>query len=151
VCGALALGSLSDRFGRRRIFELAALSVGLVAAVYWMAPTLWLAAMLLALLGATYLALLTSASTSIQARVPSRLRGRVASLYSMVVNGAYALGLIAQGALGDRIGLRTVMVGSALLYTCGLASARALRPTLFAELDGALTGSDPLPTHLEVV
>lgn len=143
VVAALSLGSITARLGSGRTFAKASLAVGVVAAVYWLAPTYAIAAGLLFLLGATYLAMLTSASTAIQSRVSRGLRGRVSALYAVVLNGAYGLGLVALGALGDKVGLRVAMVSAAAIFVIGVAILRVKHGWLFRQLDAPPVITDP--------
>jgi MFS family permease len=55
---------------------------------------------------------MASTNTLIQAMVPDRLRGRVMSVYSMMMMGMAPLGALLAGALSDRIGApMTVGIG----------------------------------------
>jgi MFS family permease len=131
VAAAVAAGVLVDAFGRKRVLEGVMLLLGLVAALYWLAPTLVWAAVGIFFLGASYMTCLTGIHTVCQTRAPAELRARISSLYGMVLNGGYALGVWLQGALADRVGVRFVTVSSAVLFLALVVTLRLLRPHSF--------------------
>jgi MFS family permease len=143
VLGAVLLGSITERFGRGRTFATACLGVGAVAVCYWLSPRYELAAPALFAFGACYLSVLTSASTAVQSRSTRALRGRVTALYAMVLNGTYGTGLVVLGALGDRFGLREVMVACAGCFTGGVGLLVYQYPQIFALLDAPPVRTDP--------
>lgn len=143
VLAAVLLGTVTERLGRGRTFAGACLGVGGVAVLYWLAPRFGLAAPALFFLGGCYLSALTSASTAIQSRASRALRGRVIALYAMVLNGAYGTGLVVLGALGDRFGLREVMVACAGFFTGGVGVLAYRYPQIFALLDAPPVRTDP--------
>jgi len=115
VAAATVVGSLGDRWGRRRLLVRSCAAVALVAALTWLAPQFGWALLGIALLGAAYLTTLSTMSSICLSRVSRLLQARVASLYSLVLSGSYALGLLALGWAGDRLGVRRVMVSAALV------------------------------------
>ncbi|MDC0711884.1 MFS transporter [Stigmatella sp. ncwal1] len=131
VLAAVAVGALVDAFGRKRVLEGVLLAMGPVATLYWLSPTLPLASVSIFLLGASYLMALTGIHTVCQTRAPDALRARVSSLYGMVLNGAYALGLWLLGALSDRLTVRSVTASASLLFLALMVSLRLLRPRAF--------------------
>ncbi|WP_224240537.1 MFS transporter [Hyalangium gracile] len=131
VVAAIGVGALIDAFGRKRVLEGVMLSLGPIAALYWLSPTLVLAAVSIFLLGASYLICLTGIHTVCQVRAPRELRARLSSLYGMVLNGGYALGVWLQGALADRVGVRLVTVTAAVLFLALVLSVKLLRPRSF--------------------
>jgi MFS family permease len=135
VTGALAMAPLARRFGRRRML-LANLAVlpGLLA-LYAVAPSLPLAAVALAGVGAGYIGILSGLATVVQLRAPSVLRARILSLYGVALGVVYPIGAVIQGALGDRLGLRRVTIGGAVVFLAVVLAARAIRPDLATALD----------------
>lgn len=115
LVAAFTANAFALRWGARGLLVRSTLVVGPVALAYWLAPTYPLAFAILALLGFTYLWTLSSLSTTCMARVSRDLQARMSSLYSMTLSGGYALGLMAQGWLADRLGLRLVPAAAALL------------------------------------
>ncbi|HYH94631.1 MFS transporter [Hyalangium sp.] len=131
VMAAVAAGVVVDAFGRKRVLEGVMLALGPVAALYWLAPSLVLAAVGIFFLGASYMTCLTGIHTVCQTRAPVELRARISSLYGMVLNGGYALGVWLQGALADRVGVRFITVSSAVFFLALVLSLRLLRPRSF--------------------
>ena len=80
VVGALVLAPLAERFSRRRVvvFDLVAAPAALC--LYAMSPSVPTAVVALALVGATYIGILSGLNTVVQLRAPSGFRARVLSL-----------------------------------------------------------------------
>lgn len=135
VGGALALASLARRYGRGRVllWNLAVLPVLLAA--YAAAPTLPLATVALAAVGAGYIGVLAGLGTVVQLRAPKAVRARVLSLYLVALGTIYPVGAVLQGVAGDRVGLRAVTAGTAALFAVVLVVVRLSRPELVAALD----------------
>ncbi|QRK11109.1 MFS transporter [Archangium violaceum] len=131
VCAAVMLGPLVARLGRRRLLEWSLLLIGPVAALYWLAPTLHLAALAIVGLGALYMASLTGLNTCTQLRVPRELQARISSLYSMMLGVGYAVGVWFQGTLADRVGVRFITATCAVLFLALVLTLRLLRPRAF--------------------
>ena len=128
VGAALALGPLGMRHGMRWIMVR---SVGLVPFAlifYAIAPNLPFSALAIVLVGALYLASLSSFTTIAQQRAPAEFRGRVLSVNNVILGSVYPLGAAFQGLLADHFGLRTVTAGSAILMLAVLAAVRTVRP-----------------------
>jgi MFS family permease len=142
VIGALALAPLAARFGRRRMLlgDLVVLPVLLV--LYGLAPTLALAAVALLMVGASYIGVLAGLNTVVQLRAPEAVRARVLSFYMLALGVIYPIGAIIQGAVADHVGLRTVVVGTAVLLLVALLAFFMARPQLAESLD------DPTRTQM---
>jgi MFS family permease len=125
IAGAFTMAPLVRRFGLRWTAVCATVALGPCAAAYWLAPSPGTAAFCISLLGAAYLAALTSFNTIGQLRAPSDAHARVSGIHSMFLSGGYALGLVALGALADRFGLRLLMVSAAVAYVVVTAIALA--------------------------
>ncbi len=95
------------------------------------------------MLGAAYLVVITSANTVFQSRAPRHLQARVSSLYSVMLGGGYALGLVLQGWLGDRFGLRAVPAAFAFCFFALALGLRVFRPTAYHSLEAGVT--EPAP------
>ncbi len=135
VCAALAAGPLAARLGRGRLLVAALLLVGPLAAAYGLAPTFPLAVVAIALLGLCYLNVLSGVSTVCQLRAPRELRARIASLFMLGIGGGHSLGLVIQGWLGDRVGLRLVTAVTGLMLLGIVGATRVFRPSLVAGMD----------------
>jgi MFS family permease len=128
VCMGLAIANLFSRLGTRRVLlsVLYCLPVALVA--YALAPSLPLAVVAIFVVGALYVGSLSSFTTVAQLRAPAELRGRVVSVLMMLLGALYPIGSIAQGAIGDEIGLRATTTAAAVLQLVLLGAWRLFRP-----------------------
>ncbi len=135
VAGALALAPLAHRFGRRRVLMANLVLLPGLLALYALAPSLPLATLALAGVGAGYIGILSGLGTVVQLRAPRVLRARILSLYGVALGVVYPIGAVIQGSLGDRFGLRRVTVAGAAVFLAVVLAARALRPDLALALD----------------
>ncbi|HEX2275240.1 MAG TPA: MFS transporter [Acidimicrobiales bacterium] len=135
VAGALAQAPLAQRFGRPRVLTADLVVLPLVVTLYALAPNLVLAAAALVALGAAYIGILSGLSTVVQLRAPAAYRARIFSLWMVALGVIYPIGSVAQGALGDRLGLRVVTAGCAGAFLALVLATRALRPGLGEALD----------------
>ena len=147
VAGALSLASLARRYGRRRLLVVNVLVLPVLLAAYAAAPTVAVAAVALLAVGAAYVGILSGLGTVVQLRAPAALRGRILSLYMVALGTIYPLGAVVQGALGDRIGLRTVTAGAAGLFVVVVVAAGLARPDLVAALDDPRSAGDAERAH----
>jgi MFS family permease len=145
VLAAVFIGPLVTHFGRRRLLEACLVFIGPMAAVYWMAPSLHTAALCIVGLGALYMATLTNLNTACQLRVPPSLQGRMSGIYSMMIAVGYAGGVWLQGALADRLGVRLITAGSALLFIALVLTQRLLYPRAFAAVEAPRAGEPLAP------
>ncbi len=148
VAGALALPSLAERWGRRRVLRIALFVLPLLLAVYGLAPGLWWSAAAFLVVGAGYICVLSGLNTVVQLRAPAEARGRVLSIYMMGLGVVYPIGAVLQGGIADRAGVRAVTVGGAALLFAVLGAIALLRPTVFAALGdpaGAEAAAPPGP------
>jgi predicted MFS family arabinose efflux permease len=150
VAGALSLASLARRFGRRRLLVANLLVLPFLLAADAAAPAVALAAVALLAVGAAYVGVLSGLGTVVQLRAPAVLRARILSLYMVALGMVYPLGAVLQGALGDRLGLRTVTAGAAALFLVVVVVAGLARPDLVAALDDPASGPDGGPGALIV-
>ncbi|WP_164000315.1 MFS transporter [Pyxidicoccus caerfyrddinensis] len=135
LLAALAAGSLADRFGRGRLLEWCLLLIGLMAAAYWLSPSLPFAVVAVLGLGSLYMLTNTGLATLCQSRVPGELRARIASLSGMLLYAGFTAGVWLQGALADRLGVRLVTAIAALSFFVLAVMLRSLRPRAFAVLE----------------
>lgn len=135
VLMAFSLGSLTHRFGVRRVLltVLGALPVALL--LYANAPTLGWSALAIFVVGFFYLGALSSFTTVAQLRAPAHLRGRTLSALTVLLGTLYPLGTLIQGNVADRIGLRATTAGAAVLMAVALVGMRLVWPRFAHALD----------------
>lgn len=135
VAVGVTFGSLTARFGVRRVL-VGALAVGPVALIaYAASPTWWVAVVPILVCGGAYFAAMSSFSTVANLRAPADLRGRVLSLNQVILGTVYAVSLNVEGQLGDRLGVREVSIAGAVLSLLVLVAVRVVRPDATAVLD----------------
>ena len=142
VAAGVSIGVLAGRFGRRSVLVASVLLLPVALVAYAAAPNLWFGTLAILFVGALYLAQFSSLGAVMQLRAPRELRGRVSSLFMVVLGTSYPLGLAVQGWLGDRVGLRWVTGGAAVLLGAILVTAVGLRPELMHRFDDP-TAADP--------
>ncbi|MFZ4721087.1 MAG: MFS transporter [Ilumatobacteraceae bacterium] len=151
VTAGVLLGSIVARWGLRHTMVrlMCLLAPALVA--YGLAPNIWWMAPALAVVGAAYMGCLSTFSTIGQTRAPDSARGRVMAINNATLGVLYPIGAVAQGALGDRVGLRTVTVGAGVLMLLVMLAVRVMRPGFTAPLGVQFTepssNGDAVPTQ----
>lgn len=113
--GALAGSILAAR--RRepsaRLVVMSAAGFGVAAGVMAVMPTYWSYAAAGILVGFAALTMLTAANATVQTTTPTAMRGRVMSLYMMVLMGTTPVGSPIVGWVGEHVGPRlSVGIGS---------------------------------------
>ena len=145
VVGALAAGA-RGRVGPRLLIA-ASLGFGGLAAVAAAAPTLPLAAIALAPVGAASVTFAAGVNSSLQLGADPTMRGRVMALYSIVFLGSTPIGGPIAGWLSE-----TVSPRAALLLAAAAATIAAIGAWFAYERSGSLggrwrwgvTGGDPV-------
>jgi MFS family permease len=130
LVGTLTVATIAHRLMRRgRLVLVLAACVGVELMIVAVAPGMWLALPVLALVGFSNTFYLTQVSTFIQQNVAEHLRGRVLSIYSLCWNLMPLGGLIA-GALAAAVSARfALLIGGALVAANALLllTSRRLR------------------------
>ena len=135
VIAGLAIGGLIAKRGIRPVMVGTITVTGIGLVLYGLAPNIWLMAPALGVVGMAYMASLSSFSTIAQMRAPTELRGRVMSVNNAVLGLLYPAGLIIQGVLADRIGMREVTAGSGVVLLAVMAVRRLVQPAATSALD----------------
>jgi MFS family permease len=132
VAGALYMASRRSVLGLGRVMvaSTALFGAGLVA--FALARSLWLALVILPIVGAGMMIEMASTNTILQTIVEERLRGRVMAFYTMAFLGTAPIGSLIAGVAATHIGVSaTIILGGA---SCLLGAAwLALRLPLLRE------------------
>ena len=136
VAVAVALGGLGSRFGYGQILVLASLGLPMALLLIAVAPNLPVAVAATVLFGFCYGANFSMCFTICQLRAPGTVRGRVVAACFLVYGALFPLGSVALGAIGDAIGLRVALAGSAALAVTLLVAIRFLLPGIRTVLHG---------------
>jgi len=121
LIGALAVASLPPDFRRESVIRYGLLVMAVGALALSLTRTLWLALGVLLVMGAAFLACVSSINTNLQTAVPPAIRGRVMSLFVLSFMGVMPFGALAFGWLGDLITpSRAILAGSVVLTAYAL-------------------------------
>jgi MFS family permease len=138
--GALYLASRRTVLGLGRAINIATMLFGLGLVGFALSRSLWLALLLLPLVGAGMMVETASTNTILQTVVDEHLRGRVMAFYTMAFLGTAPIGSLLAGVLADRIGAtRTVLVGGLACIAAGgwfafkLPALRALLRPIYVQ------------------
>jgi MFS family permease len=135
VLMGFALGTLTTRFGIRRVVVSMLTLLPPALVLYAYAPVLAASAITLFFVGALYLGALSSFFTVAQLRAPAHLRGRVLAVNNVILGSLYPLGAVVQGRVADAIGLRATTAGAAIVMAAVLLVARVARPGITRAID----------------
>jgi len=132
LAGALTLAARASVGDLGRWVAGATAGFGLSLVLFAASRTFWLSAALLVPVGFFMMVQTTGTNTLIQSMVPDALRGRVLSVYLMMLGGMAPFGALLGGALADRIGapLTVAAGGAACLVGAAVFASRlaSLRP-----------------------
>jgi MFS family permease len=125
LTGAL-LGARREGRPRQRLVVLAGLAFGSVEVVLGLMPSYLTFALVTPVLGLSLLTMLNAANTTVQLSVDPAMRGRVMSLYMMLVMGGTPLGAPVVGWVGATFGARWTLIGGGAITVLGVLLAVAL-------------------------
>jgi MFS family permease len=129
LAGALTLAARPSPAGLNPWLIKAACAFALGLIGFALSPSFWLALVLLVPSGFGMVAFMAAANTRLQMLVPDRLRGRIMSLFSMMLIGMSPFGSLLCGLLSDALGPRPAVVLSGLgcLVAVGLYAKTSSR------------------------
>ena len=151
--GALSGAIMSARrrsSPRLRVLTMTLVSMGVMVMIASQAPSVWVFGIVLVAIGFCTLQFLTGANSLVQTTSTPAVRGRVMSVYLMVLLGGQAVGGPAVGWMVDHVGARESMLACGAMVAvvataAGLAMARRSHLTL--ELT-VRPGTGRLPVHI---
>jgi MFS family permease len=134
---ALAVAGAGPRSERFLVVSATAFSVcfGVLA----VSNSYWLTAASLLLVGGAGTAFMTTANTTVQLLAPPHLRGRIVSIYLLLMAGSTPIGGFLTGALGSWLGVRWALGIEAVLCLAGVGVAWPFRSRRVAPVEAALT------------
>ncbi|MBK9168341.1 MAG: MFS transporter [Bryobacterales bacterium] len=134
MVGVLALASRDRIDGLPRLTGLSALALGAGYLAFSVAPSYWVALVLMPAIGFSLMRMMASANTLIQSVVEEGYRGRVMAMYTMTVVGLGPFGSLAAGALAGWTGPRAVVAAGGLLCIVAAMTLRAKASAISDEL-----------------
>jgi MFS family permease len=134
VAGALYLASRRSVVGLGRVMVFATMAFGLGLVAFSQARTMWVALMVLPIVGAGMMIEMAATNTILQTVVEEKLRGRVMAFYTMAFLGTAPIGSLLAGMGASRFGSGpTILLGGVACIAGGTWLASRLR-TLRAEV-----------------
>ncbi len=130
LIGALTVARLSD-FEHRGLlltFSIAGMSIALVAFAY--SQVFVASLILLVVVGCGATIAMSTTNTMIQLGVPDELRGRVMSMYTMIMMGGMPLGSMLLGSLASGIGVPETLALGGVGCLIALAAVNVTVPTV---------------------
>jgi MFS family permease len=125
--GALFLAQRKSILGLGRVIAVATTCFGLALIVFTISRLFWLSLVLLIGVGCGWMVLIAGSNTALQTLADDHMRGRVMSLFSMMLVGMAPFGSLLAGWAADRIGAPlAVGIGGGLCAFAGLVFARQL-------------------------
>jgi MFS family permease len=131
VIAALASGSVARSKRLGRIIVVAIIAWGLAIIAFGFATTIWVALILLAVAGGADSFSAVCRTTIMQRIAPDELRGRLTSLYFMVVTGGPNLGDVETGIVANAFGAEVAIVTGGALCLVGLGAAAIAFPSVW--------------------
>jgi MFS family permease len=127
LIGALSLAWRKSVIGLGRVIAVATLGFGVALVAFTIAKIFWLSLLLLAAVGMGWMILIAGCNTALQTLADDAMRGRVMSLFSMMLVGMAPFGSLVAGWFADRIGAPLVVtVGGTVCALVGLLFATQL-------------------------
>ena len=127
LIGALFLAQRATVLGLGRIIVIATLGFGLGLIVFTVSRVFWLSLVILMGVGFGWMVLIAASNTALQTLADNEMRGRVMSLFSMMLVGMAPFGSLLAGWLADRVGAPLVVAtGGAFCAVAGVIFAREL-------------------------
>jgi len=124
VAGALVLGRLGNRIGKR-VIAAAMTSVGAVLLVFGATDAYPVGLAMMFLFGASYLLVVSGTNSDIQLAVDDQMRGRVISIWVVAFGVAYPAGSLLAGLLASVWGPQaTAVAGAVVCAAWGLGMLR---------------------------
>ncbi len=143
LAGALLMAARRPVGGSGRLLFAGLTAIAISLFAFATSRFVPLSLLALAVLGASQVAYYSTTNTLIQMRVPSRLRGRVHSLYVLTSIGLLPIGNLAAGAIAESTGVPTVLAAGAIVTLVATSIAAVGRPALRRLAAGQSAGSQP--------
>lgn len=121
LCSAIYLASRKTVIGLGRVVTIAGISYGVGVCAFAFAPSMWVAAPILMMMGSAFMAMFAGSNTMLQSMVDDHLRGRLMSFFSMAVMGMAPFGALAAGWMTRHSSPRLSLLSAGAL--CSIAAS----------------------------
>jgi len=127
LIGALFLAQRKNIAGLGRIIVVATWGFGIGLVVFTVSRLFWLSLALLVGVGCAWMVLIAASNTALQTLADNDMRGRVMSLFSMMLIGMAPFGSLLAGWGADQVGAPLVVaIGGGFCAAAGMIFARQL-------------------------
>ena len=127
LIGALFLAQRKNIAGLGRIIVVATWGFGIGLVVFTISRLFWLSLLLLVGVGCGWMVLIAATNTALQTLADDNMRGRVMSLFSMMLIGMAPFGSLLAGWAADQVGAPLVVaIGGSFCAVAGMIFARQL-------------------------
>ncbi len=127
LIGALFLAQRKNIVGLGRVIVSATIGFGLGLILFTLAQPFWLSLLLLVAVGCGWMVLIAACNTALQTLADDPMRGRVMSLFSMMIVGMAPFGSLLAGWAADQVGAPLVVaIGGGFCAIAGMIFARQL-------------------------
>jgi MFS family permease len=132
IAGGIFVGAIARRTGSRELIGWGLVLFGLISLVTWNLPAVTTAiavyVALFVIVGVPGVAAITGLMTAVQTLSPPSHLGRVFAAFETAAGALAAVGVLAAGALADRVGVVAILDVQALIYVgCGVLALVVLR------------------------
>lgn len=125
--GAVYLAMRRSVVGLGRVIVGATVAFGVGLIAFALARSVWVALVLLVVVGAGFMIQMAATNTILQTIVEESMRGRVMAFYTMAFLGTAPLGSLLAGVLASRVGAPyTILAGGVTCVVAGAVFARVL-------------------------
>jgi MFS family permease len=127
LIGALFLAQRKNIIGLGRVIVFATLGFGAGLVCFTVSQVFWLSLLLLVGVGYGWMVLIAASNTALQTLADNEMRGRVMSLFSMMLVGMAPFGSLLAGWAADQVGAPLVVaIGGGFCAIAGIVFARRL-------------------------
>jgi len=127
LIGALFLAQRKNIAGLGRVIVSATVAFGFGLVLFGLAQLFWLSLLLLVAVGCGWMVLIAASNTALQTLADDPMRGRVMSLFSMMIVGMAPFGSLLAGWAADQVGAPLVVaIGGGFCAVAGMIFARQL-------------------------
>ena len=127
LVGALFLAQRKNIIGLGRVIAFATVEFGAGLICFTLSHVFWLTLLLLVAVGYGWMVLIAASNTALQTLADNQMRGRVMSLFTMMLVGMAPLGSLLAGWAADEMGAPMVVaIGGGFCVMAGVVFARRL-------------------------
>jgi len=136
---AIVLAYISEPRNKSWTITVNAITLSLALVLFSMSRNFWLSFFLLVVLGAALVGTLVVTASNIQLLTPSRMRGRVMSMYNLSLLGLAPLGSLQAGGVAEVFGARIALGYGGVLCMVYFAGLFFVLPKVWREKDDETT------------